>query len=45
MKKLVSRLSITIYKILEHLDGEKGPKIVPYPQAQRMKMVALRHIY
>ena len=31
-------LSITLYRLIEHLDGEKGLKLIPYRLAEYLKV-------
>lgn len=40
----MTRIAITIYRLMEITDGERGFKIIPYPIAQRIKMFCLLHI-
>lgn len=33
-----------LYRLVEHLDGEKGIKLIPYRIAERIKLYALARI-
>ena len=35
---------ISAYRAIEHIDGEKGPIIMPYKMAERIKLWLLNHI-
>ncbi len=43
-RKFIDYFYIVLYHLLEHIDGERrGLRILPYPQAERMKLAVLRH--
>ena len=37
-------MGITIYRLIEQIDGEKGIKIIPYKLAQRIKVFLLNYL-
>ncbi len=46
-KRITNKLYAVAYHILECLDGErkKHLKVIPYIQAERIKLAVLRHIH
>lgn len=45
MKALIlTILAIIIYRIIEQIDGEKGPKLIDYKIAEKIKLKVLNYI-
>jgi len=40
-----SMISVLAYRILELIDGEKGPSLIPYKLAQSIKLFCLKFIH
>lgn len=40
----MSNIAITIYRVCEAIDGERGLKILPYRIAQRIKLYCMLYI-
>ncbi len=41
----MSKISEWFYRVLEKIDGEKGPRVIPYKAAERLKLFVLRFIH
>lgn len=45
MKSIISIIDSLLYRIIEHMDGERTFKIIPYRIGQKIKIALLKNIY